>query len=122
MDGTLILGDHPMSRTKVKATGVFVSDQDETVQKVTLDQPAAGLDVGESTSALEGGAQILNADADADADAEPSVDSFVTLYPLRSYLDGKEIRRAGGTSYKSPKHEASLLIAKGLASDEDPKA
>jgi hypothetical protein len=118
MDGTLILGDNPMSRTKVKATGDFVSDQDETVQTVNLDQSVAGLDVG--TGALEGGAQILK--ADADADAESSADSFVTLYPLRSYLDGKEIRRAGGTSYKSPKHEASLLIAKGLASDEDPKA
>ena len=103
-----------MSRTKVKATGGFVSAQDEAAQTVTLDQSAAGLDVGESTVALEGGAQIL--------DAEPSADSSVTLYPLRSYLDGKEIRRAGGTSYKSPKHEASLLIAKGLASDEDPKA
>ncbi|MEB0027593.1 hypothetical protein QN375_17725 [Pseudomonas sp. MH9.2] len=46
----------------------------------------------------------------------------VTIYPLRSYLDGKEIKRAGGEGYESPKHEAAQLIAKGLATDEKPGA
>lgn len=46
----------------------------------------------------------------------------VTIYPLRSYLDGKEIRRAGGKGYKSPKHDAVSLIAAGLATDKKPKA
>lgn len=48
--------------------------------------------------------------------------SEVTIYPLRSYLDGKEIRRAGGEGYMSPKHDAVSLIAAGLATDKNPKA
>ena len=52
---------------------------------------------------------------------EEKKDSEVTLYPLRSYLDG-EVRRAGGPGYKSPKHDATSLIAAGLATDEKPKA
>ncbi|HKS13898.1 MAG TPA: hypothetical protein VJS90_12765 [Pseudomonas sp.] len=49
-------------------------------------------------------------------------DAQITIYPIRSYLDGKEIRRAGGEGYKSPKHDAVSLIAAGLATDKDPKA
>jgi hypothetical protein len=45
----------------------------------------------------------------------------LTIYPLRSYLDGNEVRRAGGKGYKSPKHDAVALIAAGLASAEAPK-
>ena len=60
-------------------------------------------------------------DADADGDAASSGNQMV-IYPVRSYLDGKEIRQAGGAGYASPKHEALLLIAKGLATDTDPKA
>lgn len=48
-------------------------------------------------------------------------DSMLTIYPLRSYLDGKDIKRAGGEGYKSPKHDAVLLIAKGLATQTNPK-
>ncbi len=47
--------------------------------------------------------------------------SMLTIYPLRSYLDGKDIKRAGGEGYKSPKHDAVLLIAKGLATQTNPK-
>lgn len=46
---------------------------------------------------------------------------MLTLYPLRSYLDGKDIKRAGGEGYQSPKHDAALLIAKGLATLTDPR-
>ncbi|MEQ7920242.1 hypothetical protein ABQX22_13690 [Xanthomonas sp. WHRI 1810A] len=46
----------------------------------------------------------------------------ITLYPLRSYLDGKEVRRAGGKGYKSPKHDAVSLIAADLATDKKPKS
>lgn len=45
----------------------------------------------------------------------------VMIYPVRSYLDGKEIRRAGGKGYKSPKHDAVSLVAAGLATDKKPK-
>jgi len=48
--------------------------------------------------------------------------SEITIYPLRSYLDGKEVRRAGGKGYKSPKHDAVSLIAAGLATDKQPKS
>lgn len=56
----------------------------------------------------------------ADLVAEDS--SEITIYPLRSYLDGKEVRRAGGKGYKSPKHDAVSLIAAGLATDKAPKS
>lgn len=46
----------------------------------------------------------------------------ITIYPLRSYLDGSEVRRAGGKGYTSPKHDAVSLIAAGLATDKNPKA
>jgi hypothetical protein len=52
---------------------------------------------------------------------EASSTAEVTIYPLRSYLDGKEVRRAGGDGYKSPKHDAVSLIAAGLATDKKPK-
>jgi hypothetical protein len=56
----------------------------------------------------------------ADGVAEDS--NEIMIYPLRSYLDGKEIRRAGGKGYKSPKHDAVSLVAAGLATDKKPKA
>lgn len=46
----------------------------------------------------------------------------ITIYPVRSYLDGKVIRRAGGAGYPSPKHDAVLLIAAGLATDQKQKS
>jgi len=52
---------------------------------------------------------------------EASTTAEVTIYPLRSYLDGKEVRRAGSDGYKSPKHDAVSLIAAGLATDKKPK-
>lgn len=55
-------------------------------------------------------------------DADVSLGTQIVIYPVRSYLDGKEIRQAGGEGYASPKHEALLLIAKGLATDTDPRA
>lgn len=60
--------------------------------------------------------------SDVDADADSTSGNQMVIYPVRSYLDGKEIRQAGGAGYASPKHEALLLIAKGLATDTDPKA
>jgi hypothetical protein len=56
----------------------------------------------------------------ADSVAEDS--NEIMIYPVRSYLDGKEIRRAGGKGYYSPKHDAVSLVAAGLATDKKPKA
>ena len=72
------------------------------------------------------GAETLGPLTGVDLQPEPEPaavqqDSMLTIYPLRSYLDGKDIKRAGGEGYKSPKHDAVLLIAKGLATQTDPK-
>jgi hypothetical protein len=55
------------------------------------------------------------------ADGAAEDGSEIMIYPVRSYLDGKEIRRAGGEGYKSPKHDAVSLVAAGLATDKKPK-
>lgn len=87
-----------------------------------------GLAVGQGEPAgsdIAGGATItLEQSHWAEPLPEVNADdkSGVTIYPLRSYLDGKEIRRAGGKGYKSPKHDAVSLIAAGLATDKKPKA
>ncbi|HEY0290694.1 MAG TPA: hypothetical protein VGC62_27435 [Pseudomonas sp.] len=76
----------------------------------------------------------VNANTDSKADtsqADPSNtaatisqdvggDAEITIYPVRSYLDGQVVRRAGGEGYKSPKHDAVSLIAAGMATDKKP--
>lgn len=76
--------------------------------------PAAGVNDTQGTD-------IVIPAVDLALSAAPASDAAITIYPLRSYLDGKEIRQAGGQGYKSPRHEACLLIAKGLATDKNPK-
>lgn len=44
----------------------------------------------------------------------------VEIWPLRSYQDAGEIKRRGGPSYSVPKRHADALIARGLATDEQP--
>ncbi len=44
----------------------------------------------------------------------------VEIWPLRSYQDAGEIKRRGGKSYSVPKRHADALIARGLATDEQP--
>lgn len=77
-----------------------------TEPKASTDAASAGSD----ETALEG------------LSSEGGKTAEITIYPLRSYLDGKEVRRAGGAGYKSPKHDAVSLIAAGLATDKNPKA
>lgn len=84
-------------------------------EEPTLSDPLSG---AETLGPLTG------VDPQPEPEPEPAAvqqDSMLTIYPLRSYLDGKDIKRAGGESYKSPKHDAVLLIAKGLATQTDPK-
>lgn len=89
--------------------GATVGDQ-QGVTVLRLESPADGAsDSGES------GVSAIVAPGDGEG-------TLVTIYPLRSYLDGKEIRRAGGQGYKSAKHDAVSLIAAGLATDKNPKA
>ena len=83
---------------------------------------SAPLDAQASTvaSPVDNSPPLTPQASDADADAATSGNQMV-IYPVRSYLDGKDIRQAGGAGYASPKHEALLLIAKGLATATDPK-
>lgn len=90
-------------------------------------QPAAAAVSTEADAAAVGTATIspdvkssTGEGIEAAVVAEDSTE--ITIYPLRSYLDGKEIRRAGGKPYKSPKHDAVSLIAAGLATDKQPKS
>ena len=46
--------------------------------------------------------------------------SEVTIYPLRSYMDGGEIKRRGGPGYTAPKRHADALIAQRVASADKP--
>lgn len=71
-----------------------------------------------STTALDASAAT---DAQLQSDSVAEDGNEVMIYPVRSYLDGKEIRRAGGKGYKSPKHDAVSLVAAGLATDKKPK-
>ena len=85
---------------------------------VQAGQPASGAAAADSTITLD--APEANGDQlQAGGAAEDG--NEVMIYPVRSYLDGKEIRRAGGKGYKSPKHDAVSLVAAGLATDKKPK-
>lgn len=75
--------------------------------------------VGTTTNLLDAQPGIGD-QVQADSVAEDS--NEIMIYPVRSYLDGKEIRRAGGEGYKSPKHDAVSLVTAGLATDKKPKA
>lgn len=44
----------------------------------------------------------------------------VEIWPLRSYQDAGEIKRRSGPSYTAAKRHADALIARGLATDEEP--
>ncbi|MGI3746234.1 MAG: hypothetical protein ACRYF8_12170 [Janthinobacterium lividum] len=86
---------------------------------VQAGQPASGVAAAGSTITLDAAAAAgdqLQADGAAEDGNE------IMIYPVRSYLDGKEIRRAGGEGYKSPKHDAVSLVTAGLATDKKPKA
>lgn len=86
---------------------------------VQAGQPSSGAAATGSTITLDAAAAAgdqLQADGAAEDGNE------IMIYPVRSYLDGKEIRRAGGEGYKSPKHDAVSLVAAGLATDKKPKA
>jgi len=59
----------------------------------------------------------IKTDEPAKADANPQT---VEVWPLRSYQDAGEIKRRGGKSYSVSKRHADALIARGLATDEQP--
>lgn len=47
--------------------------------------------------------------------------SEVTIYPLRSYMDGGEIKRRGGPGYTVARRHADVMVAQGLAATEKPR-
>ena len=96
-------------------TGPQQPTDPSSVASIDADPATAG------TTTISPDAQTGNGDhVEADSVAEDS--NELMIYPVRSYLDGKEVRRAGGKGYKSPKHDAVSLIAAGLATDKAPKS
>ncbi|WP_296261988.1 hypothetical protein [Pseudomonas sp. UBA5706] len=100
---------------------------DSNVAAGTQTGPVQPADTANTDSASPGAATVsLDAKTgpadQVQADDDSADQGEITIYPLRSYLDGKEVRRAGGAGYKSPKHDAVSLIAAGLATDKKPKA
>lgn len=66
-----------------------------------------------------GTADDVEANAGAADKANPNPQT-VDIWPLRSYQDAGEIKRRGGPSYSVSKRHADALIARGLATDEEP--
>lgn len=95
-------------------SGTVGGDQ---LQAGTVSTTASGASFAAPSRDVDAGAVEANAQTDGTQDS-----GEIMIYPLRSYLDGKEVRRAGGKGYKSPKHDAVSLVAAGLATDKKPKA
>lgn len=87
---------------------------------VQADQPSSDAVTAASSTATLDASAATGDQLQSDSVAEDS--NEIMIYPVRSYLDGKEIRRAGGKGYKSPKHDAVSLIAAGLATDKQLKS
>lgn len=104
------------------------------VNQEKSEKSPVGGDGNSGVASVDQKVTATNVDAEAVTISSPVIDSSplslaaadadnqLVIYPIRSYLDGKEIRQAGGVGYASPKHEALLLIAKGLATDQKPGA
>ncbi|WP_426117269.1 hypothetical protein [Pseudomonas sp. DSP3-2-2] len=114
------------SATAPTGTTAPVAQADGVTGTALVGQQSAG--AAPSTTGTDGAAATIttskNPSSGVQADTDIAVDEKgeLMIYPLRSYLDGKEVRRAGGSGYKSPKHDAVSLIAAGLATDKKPKA
>lgn len=80
-------------------------------------KPAAAKAAGKSGKKNAGTAGEAEADPTAKANPNPQT---VEVWPLRSYQDAGEIKRRGGPSYSVSKRHADALIARGLATDEQP--
>lgn len=126
-----------MARTPTNAPDKVVAPEPETSTpqapeaapgsgNLSADAGEAGDQVGIPPAESEASADAASAGSDEtaleDLSSKGGKTAEITIYPLRSYLDGQEVRRAGGAGYKSPKHDAVSLIAAGLATDKNPKA
>lgn len=80
-------------------------------------KPAAAKAAGKSGKKNAGTAEQADADPAGKANPNPQT---VEVWPLRSYQDAGEIKRRGGASYSVSKRHADALIARGLATDEQP--
>ena len=112
--------------TTPASTAALVAQADGVSGTAQVSQQSAG--EAPSTTGTDGAAATITTSENpspgvqADTDIAADEKGELTIYPLRSYLDGAEVRRAGGSGYKSPKHDAVSLIAAGLATDKKPKA
>lgn len=80
-------------------------------------KPAAAKGGGKSGKKNAGPAEQAEAERAGKANPNPQT---VEIWPLRSYQDAGEIKRRGGKSYSVSKRHADALIARGLATDEQP--
>ena len=80
-------------------------------------KPAAAKAAGKPGKKNGGTAGEAEANPAAKTNPNPQT---VEVWPLRSYQDAGEIKRRGGKSYSVPKRHADALIARGLATDEQP--
>ena len=108
-----------VNQVKSEKTHVAVDGNDAIT---SLDQIVTSSDSDALASTLVSPVVDSPPISDPAADGDANSSNQIVIYPVRSYLDGKEIRQAGGVGYASPKHEALLLIANGLATDIDPRA
>lgn len=130
--GTDTAGNSPLSGDEgvagAQAAPVLPSDPASAIASTiqagqqSADAAATASDAASSATVTITTVEKPSASDKANADADAEDKGEITIYPLRSYLDGKDIRRAGGKGYKSPKHDAVSLIAAGLATDKKPKA
>lgn len=67
-------------------------------------------------------APVSTGEASKIADQTEKNASEVTVHPLRSYMDGGEIKKRGGPGYSVPKRHADALIAQGVASANKPES
>ncbi|MDU8357987.1 hypothetical protein [Pseudomonas syringae group sp. J309-1] len=110
----------PDSPTTSGTSTDAASDVESQASATAGDQQ--GVTVLGSESQTDGSSDSGESDVAAVVAVGDDEGNLITIYPLRSYLDGKEIRRAGGEGYKSAKHDAVSLIAAGLATDQKPKS
>jgi len=119
------VANEPATAIQAAASAVSPSSTVATAGSLTSDAGAASAQAATPAGVTQVATDATAAIADAgtlEAElTEASTTAEVTIYPLRSYLDGKVVRRAGGDGYKSPKHDAVSLIAAGLATDKNPK-
>ena len=84
----------------------------------------ASLKTGATPAVVESLSQPPDSGAEASeviVQAPQANDGRITVWPLRSYHDQGETKRVGNQGYAVTKSHAVQLMARGLATDQDPQ-